>query len=175
MLNETIDLARKYHEGILRKHTNLPYITHPLNVLNHLGMMGITDVDLHKAAVCHDLLEDTNITPEELKNVIGERAFLIVQELTFVLTESYTKKDYLLSFLREKSIEALIIKIVDRYDNVLDFHKFDPKYAKIYFRKATPLWQALENRKGEIVQLYGQEVYHQLDKLYRSLSELCSS
>ena len=108
MLNETIDLARKYHEGILRKHTNLPYITHPLNVLNHLGMMGITDVDLHKAAVCHDLLEDTNITPEELKNVIGERAFLIVQELTFVLTESYTKKDYLLSFLREKSIEALI-------------------------------------------------------------------
>lgn len=59
-LDEAIALARRFHAGAVDK-AGRPYIEHPLRV------MGRVSTDQEKlAAVLHDLLEDTDLSPTDL-------------------------------------------------------------------------------------------------------------
>ena len=70
------------------------------------------------AALGHDLLEDTNITEEEIKNLFGERSLKFIKELTNKNGDSHTK-DYVQQ-MSAASEEARLIKYADLCDNL--FH-----------------------------------------------------
>jgi ATP-dependent Clp protease ATP-binding subunit ClpC len=59
-------LAKKGHTGQKRSNGS-DYINHPISVRNRLIDCGIRNKDVLNAALCHDLLEDTSITEEEIK------------------------------------------------------------------------------------------------------------
>ena len=164
-INNAIRLAVLGHRKQARKNLikliPLPYITHPIEVMKMVWGWGAGTIISMQAAVCHDILEDTSITFEKLKEVIGIDAAKIVEELTFVPPKglsseqtNYLKLDYLRGF-RDSSLEALIIKLADRCCNSLDFVPFDIDKAGNYYRDAEPLFQAFFARVREIEVKFG--------------------
>lgn len=60
LLERAIKLAQRYHEGQFDKGGH-PYIEHPLRVMN-----GVESIDEKILAVLHDVLEDCDVSREQL-------------------------------------------------------------------------------------------------------------
>ena len=177
-LDRAIELATKRHAGQRRKWkikgVALPYIFHPLDVMRRLWSWGIVDTDVLIAAVCHDLVEDTNATYYEIEEAFGRQATVYVEELTFLGEGKKEKEAYIATFKKKTtSVGALVIKIADRLCNVEDFQVPSPDYAPKYFHKAAALWEALDERQDEIKERFGQESYDALYKDFRKFWEGC--
>jgi len=130
------------------------------------------DSILLKAAIVHDLLEDSDkVTPAELAAIDeeGPEVLKIVEELTRD-KEKTSKQDYLEKLLREGSVEARIVKLADRISNLTDLHLFvfRKNSALLYIeqteRYILPMVQALldeplsETRKNMITGM-GKELH----------------
>jgi len=78
--------AAFHHREVPRKNAlHAPYIVHPLRVAEFLlkyGYSADVDVDLLVAAICHDGLEDTKMTPEEIRKRFGDRVLQLVLDVT---------------------------------------------------------------------------------------------
>ena len=99
---------------------NVPYVIHPIRLTLILRSNGFSDFEhenLMIAALCHDLIEDTKTTFEEISNQFGEEVALIVSELSKPKDKS--KEEWIKSF-DKVSNEAKIIKMADRIDNLMD-------------------------------------------------------
>ena len=81
VFEQAIAFATKAHAGAKRKGTGIPYIVHPIEAAAIASSM-TTDEELLAAAVLHDVLEDTETTPEELRDLFGERILRLVQNET---------------------------------------------------------------------------------------------
>ena len=81
MIEEAVAFARRAHAGAVRKGTNIPYITHPMETAVIISLM-TEDEDLVVAALLHDVIEDTDVTPEELEERFGRRVTELVLEET---------------------------------------------------------------------------------------------
>ncbi len=173
--DKILRLVNDLHSGQYRKNRQnnirLPYIFHPMDVVKTLYKHNCLNEDIYIAGLCHDLFEDTEIPEESLKSEIGEKAFNIVKELTFECSENdknkkaQLKEEYMKSF-KDKSIEALIIKLVDRYCNVMDFNITDKIYAGKYALKARELFGVYKQRENEILKLFPKNT---LAKLYSEI------
>lgn len=150
-------IATVAHADQHRKHSNIPYIIHPLRVADAIGHVSQV---LTAAALLHDVLEDA---PKgilaSLEHEIATKipaALPIVKELTRTddPTNTTDKEAYLASFAG-KSIPALIIKLFDRYDNVADFARTSPSYAPKYAQKASTLYQIVIDRENEVAAYAG--------------------
>jgi len=70
-LNQAICFATERHAGQTRKGTTLPYILHPLEVLQILYSMR-ADTEVLIAGVLHDTVEDTDTSMEEIRARFGD-------------------------------------------------------------------------------------------------------
>jgi len=170
-LENAVLLAIKYHNGEYRKGKvngqSIPYIIHPINVMEAVWVWGAgTEVTL-SASVTHDIKENTAIKHEELEFEIGKEAADIVTELTYEGGKEQ-KKEYMRTF-HTSSIDALIIKIADRLDNVKGFMLTQPDYAQKYFDKAVDLFGALMSRLDEIKEKYGEQTSKNIVDSYISV------
>ncbi len=144
-LQSTIELAVRKHANQMRK------------------VWGITDTNMQKAALAHDLLEDTDVTPDELKSVVGETAFNYVLELTFDIDpdSEYFKREqkqaYLSSF-RNKSNQAFVLKLADRFANISDFMAEKDPYAEMYKKQAKPLFDLFFEKEKELEEQFGRRL-----------------
>ena len=151
-IQDTLQFAFNAHKNQFRNDGVTPYIVHPIDVMNRLKGWGIKDLTLWKAALCHDILEDTGITEFRLGLVVGEQVARICAELT--LPKAADKVAYMNSF-DTKNVEALVVKCADRICNIFDFQKDEPKYAPKYFKKANGLWKAFSQRRFEVEANFG--------------------
>ena len=76
-LDEAIRFATERHTGQTRKGTNIPYILHPLEVLQILYSMR-ADSELLIAGVLHDTVEDTDTTLDEIRERFGSEVAELV-------------------------------------------------------------------------------------------------
>lgn len=140
----------------------LPYFFHPIQVANLVFKFGAGTDDNMMASSCHDILENTETTEQELLDITNQNVVNIVKELTWITLidprSSVTKEQYMLSF-ETASIDALIIKIADRLCNVADFKLTDPEYAETYFLKASPLFEFFEKRQTEVCKTYNLHTF----------------
>lgn len=166
-VQKAIELAVKFHANQFRKEHNaagcrIPFIVHPIQVMKVIFDWGAgSEVNL-AAAVSHDLLEDTDVTDNELFGTIGDPSYQIVQELTFHEQgadprDRQDQKHVYLQTFAVKSVNALVIKLADRACNVQDFINGGDKYASTYANKAQPLYDAVINRIDEIESVYGSK------------------
>ncbi len=70
-LDKAVEFATQRHSGQVRKGTTLPYIVHPIEVMQILYRMG-ADENVMIAGVLHDTIEDTGTTKEEIIELFGE-------------------------------------------------------------------------------------------------------
>ena len=175
MLDQTIKFATAKHDGQFRKHvgatgTKIPYISHPLEVMKMLWKWGIDEEGILVAAICHDLVEDTKTTKEEISELFGQQAADLVDELTFIgptdrEQRAILKAEYMKSFATS-SIEALVMKLADRFCNVADKAVVDQENARIYFKKADSLFGAMWRREEEIKKRFGEKVFSRIVTTY---------
>jgi (p)ppGpp synthase/HD superfamily hydrolase len=74
-------LAAQAHHDQVRKGTPVPYITHVVQVAHLLERHGF-DEDLVIAGLLHDVVEDTPVTLETLRDAFGERVARLVEAVT---------------------------------------------------------------------------------------------
>lgn len=175
-INATLDFVTKAHKGQYRKGNGIPFIFHPISVFNTICRWGIVDDIVYKAALAHDVLEDCDCSENDLKNVIGQEALQIVKELTFIpdknsaVSASDQKAEYM-SKIGEKSVQALVIKISDRFNNTRDFLlDKDGTYAVKYWGKASPLFKAFHKREEEITSSFSENSFYKIVSEFNAIS-----
>jgi len=128
-------LATRGHEGQSRSNGK-PYITHPISVVNRLKNCGIQDEEVLATAYCHDLIEDTKITPEEIEKVAGKNVLEAVMQLTNIVpdgTSFQVKTASMLEHAKHYNDIAKRVKLADRYDNLADaIWDWKPERVKRY-------------------------------------------
>lgn len=136
MLDKVLDFATKAHNGQARKYTGEPYIVHPIAVANLVKQHGGTEVQ-QAAALLHDVVEDTEVTLDEICIKFGT----VIADLVFWLTDQSTLADG--NRVVRKAIDrkhtlasphdAQFIKLADLIDNTVSIAKNDEGFAKVYF------------------------------------------
>lgn len=118
------------------------------------------DSVLLKAAIVHDLLEDSDkVTEDELRkiDVDGPAVVELVLELTRNKNRE-TKDEYLEKLLHSSTAEAKIVKLADRISNLTDLHLFvfSRNAAEDYLRQTEqfiiPMVSMLLNSKISVLQ-----------------------
>ena len=137
IINEGFIFANEGHKNQKRK-SGEPYITHPLQVAIYLSELNL-DVETIIAALLHDLIEDTEITYEDIKNKFGKEVADIVDGVTKLDKIKYnTTEEAKADAIRKmviamsKDIRVLILKLADRLHNIktIEYHN-DWKQEKI--------------------------------------------
>ena len=136
-INRAFQYAYEGHNGQNRK-SGEPYITHPLHVALYLCELNF-DKETIAAALLHDLIEDTDISYEDLKKEFGEEVADIVDGVTKLDKIKYSsneeaKADAIRKMViaMSKDIRVLILKLADRLHNIqtIEYHQ-DWKQEKI--------------------------------------------
>jgi len=81
LTEQAMRLALIAHAGQVRKNDDSPYIVHPVMVAMLLQREGFSE-EVIAAGLTHDVLEDTQVTAEELRSVIGDEALSYVQAVS---------------------------------------------------------------------------------------------
>ena len=124
IITKAFNFARQAHKGV-RRLSGEPYIMHPIAVAQiACEEMGLGSTSI-SAALLHDVVEDTDYTVEDMKNIFGEKIALIVDGLTKISggifgdkasAQAENFKKLLLTM--SDDIRVILIKICDRLHNM---------------------------------------------------------
>jgi len=129
-INNAFLYAKNGHQGQKRK-SGEEYITHPLHVAIYLAELNF-DIDTIKAALLHDLVEDTDITYQDIKKTFGKEVADLVDGVTKLDKIKYNSREEAkadairkMVIAMSKDIRVLILKLADRLHNIetIEFHK----------------------------------------------------
>ena len=95
-----------------------------------------TDEDIISAAYMHDLIEDTDVTFEEIQRRFGLRTADLVHEVT----HEGEKDNYGRYFPRLHTKEGIMLKLCDRASNVSRMDSWSKDRQEHYLRK-TKFWK----------------------------------
>lgn len=157
ILQKVTEFARKAHGGQQRKFADEPYINHPVRVMEICRSYN-PPIEVLVAALLHDVLEDTAVTREKIKEflfpLLNEEKTIRTVMLVEELTDIYTKKDYPgwnrkkrkakeAERLKKASPEAQTIKYADIIDNSMDIHNSKDDFAIQFLRECKLLLMAM--------------------------------
>lgn len=101
-----------------------PFIIHPLNVASILVETGF-DSDTICASLLHDVVEDTNHTLDEIKNIFGDTVAVLVDGVTKMKGSNFTSKKQAEIATHKKILNGITldariiaIKLADRLHNM---------------------------------------------------------
>lgn len=145
--------ADQAHGDQMRKYANERYIVHPIRVMEIVREF-TQDVPPLAASLLHDVLEDTSITPEQLKYFLdsvmtqddSNETFKLVNELTDVYIKANfpklnrrSRRSREAERLATTSEMAQTIKYADIVDNVNDIASQNTDFAIVYIRESKQL------------------------------------
>ncbi len=153
LILKAYNYANTHHGNQLRK-SGEPYIIHPLQVAYILANIELDDATIC-AALLHDLVEDTDVTHEDIAREFSEEIASMVEGVTKLGKLQYTSEQeqqvegYRKMFLAMgKDIRVILIKLADRLHNMRTL-KFLTRDRQIANAKETmDLYAPLANRLG---------------------------
>jgi len=139
IVQKAFDFANEAHKGV-RRRSGEPYILHPVAVakivVNNIGL-GYKSI---AAALLHDVVEDTDYTVDDIRNLFGDRIALLVDGLTKIKTvldndakaqnrslQAENFKRILLTL--NDDVRVVLIKLADRLHNCRTI-EFMPEYKR---------------------------------------------
>ena len=145
--------AKKLHEGQFRI-SQEPYIIHPLEVAKILVDLKL-DRDTIIAAFLHDVLEDTDTTPEEMKEKFGQDVVNLVQGVTKLSKYQFKSKEerQAENFRRmliamAQDIRVVVLKLADRLHNMRTLSYMTTVKQKKIAQETMDIFAPLANRLG---------------------------
>lgn len=133
-VRKAYDVAAEAHASQRRK-SGEPYIIHPLGVATILSQLQLDELTL-AAAFLHDVVEDTDISLDSLKESFGQKVADLVDGVTklgkieYISKEEQQIENYRKMFLAmAKDIRVVMIKLADRLHNMRTM-KFMPVHKQ---------------------------------------------
>jgi (p)ppGpp synthase/HD superfamily hydrolase len=155
IVSQALVFATNYHKDQLRKDTKIPYMAHLLNVCKLLAENNCSD-EVLAAALLHDIVEDTDVTIQEIESTFGQHIAEIVSGATELdklekknseKESSWLKrKEHTIHFLsQEATIDQLLVSGADKLDNlrsiVYDYSKIgDTIWSRFNANKEKQAW-----------------------------------
>jgi len=192
MIRDAYEFILKKHEGQFRK-SGEPYYHHLIEVAYivaelHAGPSTIA------GALLHDVVEDTDVTIEEIEQRWGKDIAKIVDALTKIqrlklskiTSEEFEAEDHRKILIgMAKDIRVIIIKLADRLHNLRTLASLSPERQKAISQETLDVFIPIAHRlgldviKSEMSDLclkyLEPEIYHQIEvavkKKFRTLSK----
>ena len=122
-IQKAIIFATQKHEGQKRKGTDIPYIVHPMEVMQILTAMDCSQ-DVIIAGILHDTLEDTDATLEEIKEAFGNAVLAIVQTESEDKSKTWKeRKQRTVNELKEVNTESKQVCFADKLSNIRSMYR----------------------------------------------------
>lgn len=165
-LLKVIHFSAFKHRGQRRRdQARSPYINHPIEVARLLWEVGgIRDEATLVAAILHDTIEDTDTTPDEIRERFGEKVLGLVLEVTDDKSlPKMRRKRLQIEQAPHISFKAKLIKLADKISNVNDLLYSPPRGWSFQRKQQYLLWteqvvaglrgsnQALEQHYDELL------------------------
>ena len=155
LIYQALNFAKHAHKGQFRKYTKQPYITHPIRVA---AMVMERDLSEHAiaAALLHDVVEDTDYTLENITGRFGTEIGKLVDDLTNKPKDKKLSREVRKKIDRDRladvSVEAKIIKLLDRFDNLSDMGLADLEFRNKYATESMLLVDVIGNVDPELAE-----------------------
>ena len=154
LIDKAYKLAKEAHKDQVRK-SGEPYLIHPLWVGIILANLEM-DKETIVAGMLHDVVEDTDVTIEDISREFGEEVALLVDGVTKLGQLSYSKDKLEIQAenLRKmflamaKDIRVIIIKLADRLHNMRTLEFMIPEKQKEKARETMDIYAPIAQRLG---------------------------
>ncbi len=153
LIKEAFDLAEKHHKG-QKRNSGEDYIIHPFNVALILADMNM-DTPTIVAGLLHDVVEDTDVTYEDIKEEFGQEIADLVDGVTKLKKLNYkTKKENQAENIRKmvlamaKDIRVIIVKLADRTHNMRTLEYMTPEKKIEKANETIEIYAPIADRLG---------------------------
>jgi len=166
MILKAIQFAAEAHRDQIRRSTGLPYILHPISVME-LVQKWIPDSkhleELKIAALLHDTLEDCDVTYHQIEREFTPLVASIVLELTSNQDQvrEIGKNLYLIKKMISMRPYSFTLKLLDRMSNILD----NP--SEKYIKNTIEMMKELK--------IYRCEITERQEKIMDEITSICKS
>jgi len=152
-IRSALEFATSLHDGQYRV-SEEPYIVHPIEVACILANLQ-ADADTICAALLHDILEDTDTTPEQISEKFGEDVLNLVNGVTKLSKYSFSSKEerqaenFRKMFLAmAEDVRVIFLKLADRLHNMRTLNYMTLPKQKEIAQETLEIFAPLANRLG---------------------------
>jgi guanosine-3',5'-bis(diphosphate) 3'-pyrophosphohydrolase len=153
MLRKAYLFAEKAHRGQKRS-SGEDYIIHPVNVAATLIRLHM-DLDTIMAGLLHDVVEDCNVTPQEIEKEFNQGVADLVVGLTKISKIKFkTKEESQIENFRKmvvamaKDLRVIIVKLADRMHNMRTLQYVSDEKQKKIAQETLDIYVPLASRLG---------------------------
>lgn len=152
-LRRAFELANKAHEGEVRL-TGHPVITHPLAVAYRLAEMGL-HLNVVIAGVLHDVVEDSSVSIEDLKDQFGndiaglvEAVTKLKQGINYKGAERYAENMRKMFLAMASDVRVVFMKFADRLHNLETLYGQPKHKQERIARESLEIYAPIAGRLG---------------------------
>ncbi len=154
LIEKAYSLGARLHANQYRK-SGEPYFIHPLEVAYILAKMKL-DIPTIVAGLLHDIVEDTDITLEDIEKLFGKEIAFIVDGVTKLKhlpkagDKSYKQAENLRKILlaMSKDLRVIFVKLADRLHNMRTLEFLPEEKQKRIARETLDIYAPLAARLG---------------------------
>ena len=153
ILKKAYVFAARAHKGQVRR-SGEPYLSHPLEVAQMLSEMKLDCVTL-AAGLLHDVLEDTDVTADDLKKNFGKEITDLVEGVTKIsrVQESSPETRQAESIRKiilamTDDLRVIFIKLADRVHNLKTLKFLPENKQKLIAQETLEIYVPIANRLG---------------------------
>jgi len=153
LLRKCYEFAESMHSGVKRS-SGEPYIIHPLNVSATLIKLKM-DLDSIMAGLLHDVVEDCDVSPEEISKLFGQSVAQIVVGCTKISKIKFkTKEESQAENFRKmvvamaQDLRVIIVKLADRMHNMRTLQYMTKEKQMAKAQETLDIYVPLASRLG---------------------------
>ena len=150
---QAYEFSAKAHQGQQRRSGD-PYITHPIAVAEILAGLHLDAASI-KAALLHDVIEDTPSTLTEIQTRFGEDVALLVDGVSKIdnlrfdsVAEAQAESFRKMLLAMAKDLRVILVKLADRTHNMRTIQSLAVEKQRRIARETLDIYAPIANRLG---------------------------